>query len=126
MQRAAAVHGDVAGVGGQRDTWEIEVVPQVDLLHVGTVRPGTTPSSPLSWSAPVTEMPDGHAAAAAEWPPSEQSLCHDTSEMPSTTPVFLSRPSELSPSWIALHHRVVGERADGAEAIGVEQLAQRR
>src|SRR4029077_13969527 len=47
--------------------------------------------------APVTEMPTVSPQHVREWPPSEQSLCQDTSEIPSRMPTFLSSPSALSP-----------------------------
>ena len=59
--------------------------------------PGTTPSSPFSRVAPVTEIPTVRPQQCRLCPPREQSLCQLTSEMRSTTPTFLSNPSAVSP-----------------------------
>ena len=88
--------------------------------------PATTPSSPLLRSAPVTEIPTVRLQHPRECPPMVQSLCHDTSDMPSTTPIFFSRPSAMSPYAGLLDHLVVGERADASVAIALEELVERR
>ena len=89
--------------------------------------PATTPSSPFSRPAPVTEIPTVSEEHPRLCPPNEQSLCQLTSDMPSTTPIFLSRPSAESPT--------SGSRCTKSSSVndGIDrkrslrdQLAQRR
>ena len=63
--------------------------------------PGTTPSAPLSRSAPVTEMPTVMPLHTYECMPWPQSLCHGRSDSPFVIPSGFCRPSApiLLPSW---------------------------
>ena len=78
---------------GNGCTREIEAVDAERRGNVAATRPRTTYSEPpASSSAPVTEMPPTSPQQCRLSRPDQQTLCHDTSSMPSMTPT-LQRPS---------------------------------
>ena len=74
---------------------------QLDRTNAGCTSARCEPATTRSWpdraSAPVTEMPVVSPQHRYECMPSEQSLCHGTSEMPSTTPIGFTSASMRSP-----------------------------
>ena len=103
----------------ERDARQVEIGAHVDRLHVGAAAIRRRRRARRCVAvAPVIEMPTVRPQHPREWPPSEQSLCHDTSEMPSSTPTFLQQPfGAVTFARRPLHHRVVGERADAREPV---------
>jgi len=93
VQRTGHVHSEVATIGAEDDTRQIEFAVDLGAGDVRPVEPATTSRPPWASSTGVRQMPTVSPEQKMEWPPRSQSLCHGRQARPSTESTRLTKAS---------------------------------